>query len=66
MIESGGRLLPLEGKSSRRTGLSDTKHLRTFIGEYPERSLPGLLLYDGERAEWIGPDVLAVPWWMAF
>jgi len=31
-----------------------------------ERSLPGLLLYDGERAEWIGPDVLAVPWWMAF
>lgn len=66
VIESGGRLLPLEVKSSRRTRLSDTKHLRTFIGEYPERSLPGLLLYDGERAEWIGPDVLAVPWWMAF
>lgn len=66
VIESGSRVLPIEVKSGRRARISDTKHLRTFIGEYRERSLPGLLLYDGERAEWIGPDVLAVPWWMVF
>ena len=66
VIESRERLLPIEVKSSKRARLSDTKHLRTFINEYPERSLPGLLLHDGEEAEWLGPNVLAAPWWMVF
>ena len=64
VIESAGRLLPIEVKTSRRARLSDTKHLRTFIDEYRERSLPGLLLHDGDSPEWIAPNVLAAPWWM--
>ena len=40
VIESAGRLLPIEVKTGQRARLSDTKHLRTFIDEYRERSLP--------------------------
>ena len=66
VVESNQRVLPIEVKSSKRARLGDTKHLRTFIDEYRDRSLPGLLLHDGERAEWIAPNVLAAPWWMVF
>ena len=64
VIESGGRLLPIEVKSSARPRLRDTRHLRTFIEEYEDRSLPGLLLHDGDAPEWIASNVLAAPWWM--
>ena len=64
VIESGGRLLPIEVKSSARPRLRDTRHLRTFISEYEDRSLPGLLLHDGDSPEWVAPNVLAAPWWM--
>lgn len=62
VIESGGRLLPIEVKSSNPR-LSDAAGLRSFRKEYGELSLPGLLLHTGERTEWIAPDVLAAPWW---
>jgi len=63
VIESGGRLLPIEVKSSGRPRLADTKHLRTFRTEYGTRARRGLLLHGGRTLEWIAPDVLAVPWW---
>ena len=63
VIESEGRLLPIEVKSGRPR-LRDTAHLRTFIKEYKDRSLPGLLLHDGDSLEWMAPNVLAAPWWM--
>lgn len=66
VIETDNRLLPIEIKSSPRARIRDTKHLRTFIKEYEDRSLPGLLLHSGETLEWIAPNVLAAPWWMVF
>lgn len=63
VIEAGGRLLPIEVKSSGRPRLSDAKHLRTFRAEYGKRSRPGLLLHAGSTLKWIAPDVLAAPWW---
>lgn len=66
VIETDNRLLPIEIKSSPRARIRDTKHLRTFIKEYEDRSLPGLLLHSGETLEWIVPNVLAAPWWMVF
>ena len=66
VIETDDRLLPIEIKSSRRARIRDTAHLRTFIKEYEDRSLPGLLLHSGETLEWIVPNVLAAPWWMVF
>jgi hypothetical protein len=63
VIESAGRLLPIEVKATARPRLADAAHLRTFHAEYGKRSLPGLLLHTGTTLDWLTPDVLAVPWW---
>lgn len=63
VIESGGRLLPIEIKATSRPRLSDIAGLRSFRAEYGERARRGLLLHDGDLLDWIAPDVLAAPWW---
>jgi uncharacterized protein len=63
VIEAGGDLLPVEIKSSDRLRLGDTAHLRTFRSEYGKQARAGLLLYTGNKVEWLAPDVLAAPWW---
>jgi hypothetical protein len=63
VIETGGRLLPIEVKATARPRLSDTTHLRTFRREYGEAARAGLFLHAGSALEWLTPDVLAAPWW---
>lgn len=63
VIESGGRLLPIEVKASARPRLADAAHLRTFRAEYGKKARAGLLLHTGNALEWLSPDVLAAPWW---
>lgn len=63
VIETGGRLLPIEVKATARPRLSDTAHLRTFRKEYGDQARAGLLLHTGSTLEWLAPDVLAAPWW---
>ncbi len=63
VIETGGRLLPVEVKASARPRLADTAHLRTFRAEYGKKARAGLLLHTGSTLEWLAPDVLAAPWW---
>ena len=63
VIETGGRLLPIEVKESPRPRLRDARTLRTFREEYGETSRSGLLLHGGTTLDWIAPDVLAAPWW---
>ncbi|HEX6938253.1 MAG TPA: ATP-binding protein [Longimicrobiales bacterium] len=63
VIEAGGRLLPIEVKAADRVRPADAWHLQSFRAEYPDRSLPGVLLYTGEETYWLTDDVLAVPWW---
>jgi predicted AAA+ superfamily ATPase len=63
VIESGGRLLPIEIKASARPRLADAVHLRTFQAEYGKKARAGLLLHTGNTLEWLAPDVLAAPWW---
>lgn len=63
VIETGGRLLPIEVKATAKPRLSDCSHLRTFRAEYGSQSRSGLLLHTGTTLEWLAPDVLAVPWW---
>jgi len=63
VIEAGGKLLPIEVKSTARPRLSDVAHLRTFRAEYGKRARAGLLLHTGNEIEWLAPDVLAAPWW---
>lgn len=63
VIESAGRLLPIEIKSSARPRLADAAGLRSFRSEYGPRARRGLLLHDGDMLGWLTPDVLAAPWW---
>jgi predicted AAA+ superfamily ATPase len=64
VIEAGGKLLPIEVKSTTRPRLADCAHLRSFRAEYGKKARAGLLLHAGDELEWIAPDVLAAPWWM--
>jgi len=63
VIETGGRLLPIEVKTSARPRLADAAPLRSFRREYGKKARAGLLLHTGSTLEWLAPDVLAVPWW---
>lgn len=63
VIETGGRLLPVEVKVTARPRLADAAHLRTFRAEYGKKARAGLLLHTGSTLEWLAPDVLAAPWW---
>jgi uncharacterized protein len=63
VIETGGRLLPIEIKTSARPRFTDTAHLRAFRAEYGKKARAGLLLHCGSTLEWLAPDVLAAPWW---
>ncbi|GAB4177296.1 MAG: ATP-binding protein [Rhodocyclaceae bacterium] len=63
VIETGGRLLPIEVKATARPRLADAAHLRTFRKEYGRKARAGLLLHTGSTLEWLAPDVLAAPWW---
>jgi uncharacterized protein len=63
VIETGGKLLPVEVKASARPRLTDAVNLRTFRAEYGKKARAGLLLHTGSTLEWLAPDVLAAPWW---
>ena len=64
VVETGGRLLPIEVKATSRPRLRDTAHLRSFRREYGKTARAGLLLHTGTALEWLTPEVLAAPWWM--
>jgi predicted AAA+ superfamily ATPase len=66
VIETGGKLLPIEVKAATRPRLADAAHVRTFRSEYGKKARAGLLLHSGRALEWIAPDVLAAPWWKVF
>ncbi len=63
VIEAGGALLPIEIKATKRPGLRDANHLRTFRAEYGQAARAGLLLHGGDTPRWLTPDVFAAPWW---
>jgi predicted AAA+ superfamily ATPase len=63
VVETGGRLLPIEIKSTTRPRQSDAKGLRTFREEYGRQCRNALLLHTGTETEWLAPGILAAPWW---
>ena len=63
VIEAAGRLLPVEVKAAASPGYSDTRNLRAFREEYPDRFIGGLLLHGGAETRWLSDRILAVPWW---
>ena len=63
VIETEGRVMPIEIKATGRPRLGDAAHLRTFRAEYGKSARAALLLHTGNTTEWLAPGVLAAPWW---
>ncbi|MCY4076687.1 MAG: ATP-binding protein [Acidobacteria bacterium] len=63
VVEAGERLLAVEVKAAATPGLADTRGLRLFRQEYPERFAGGLLLHGGRDTQWMAEGILAAPWW---
>ncbi|HEX6086755.1 MAG TPA: ATP-binding protein [Thermoanaerobaculia bacterium] len=63
VIETGGKLVPIEIKATAKPGQADAKHLRTFRDDYGRQCRTALLLHTGDRVEWLAPGILAAPWW---
>lgn len=63
VIERGGELIGVEVKATTRPRAADAAHLRAFRDEYGDEVRGCLLLHAGERVEWLGPRILAAPWW---
>lgn len=63
VIEHRGRLLPIEVKATAQPSPRHTAHVKTFLGEYPDRAQGGLLLHGGTETFWAAQSVLAAPWW---
>lgn len=63
VVETGGKLIPIEVKATSRPRQSDAKHLRSFRDEYGRQSRTALLLHTGTDVEWLAPGILAAPWW---
>jgi predicted AAA+ superfamily ATPase len=64
VIETKGKVLPIEIKSTNRPSIRDAVNLIAFQREYGADARAGLLLHTGTKIEWLTPKVLAVPWWM--
>lgn len=63
VVERGADLLGIEVKATKRPRASDAKHLRTFRDEYGDSVRGCLVLHGGDQVQWLGPRILAAPWW---
>ena len=63
VIETPGRLLPIEVKASARVTTKDASGVESFLDEYPDLADGGLLLYGGAETFPLTRRVLVAPWW---
>ncbi len=63
VIETDGKVLPIEIKSASKPRVKDASNLIAFQKEYGKAARAGLLIHNGQDTEWLTPAVLAVPWW---
>ena len=61
VVEIGGKVVPIEVKSSQNPSLHDARHLSTFLREYGASAPLGLLLHNGAELERIADRIWAVP-----
>lgn len=58
-----GKLLPIEIKAAAHPEWRDVAGLRSFIAEYEDLILGGLVLHGGTSIYRLGPKLVAAPWW---
>ncbi|MDE2784139.1 MAG: hypothetical protein OXK77_14370 [Gemmatimonadota bacterium] len=62
VIETPGRLIPVEVKGRPRLHVSDARHLKTFMRDYRDEAPAGVVIYASRETYWLTDGVLAVPW----
>jgi predicted AAA+ superfamily ATPase len=61
IVEAEDRWLPVEVKWSDAPAERDTRHLRTFLSEYP-KAREGVVVCRTPRRFKLAPNITAVPW----
>ncbi len=61
VLESEGRLTPVEVKATKHPRLDDTDGLNAFLDEYPGAARHGLLIHTGDIIEPMSPRIWAIP-----
>ncbi|MXV94456.1 MAG: ATP-binding protein [Gemmatimonadetes bacterium] len=62
VIETPGRLIPVEVKGRPMLRVSDARHLKTFMRDYRDEAPAAVVIYAGRETYWLTDGVLAVPW----
>ncbi len=63
VLDYGGRLFPIEFKSSSQVNGHDSRGIRAFRETYGlERTAPGVIVYGGGTAYQLSPHAVAIPW----
>ena len=64
IVETGGRLIPIEVKWTERPSPSDARHVAAFLREHPGKAERGWVVCRCPRPEALSGNVTAIPWWM--
>ncbi|MEI7898984.1 MAG: ATP-binding protein [bacterium] len=62
VIETDGKLIPIEVKWTERPSPGDARHLKTFIHEHPKQATQGWLICRCPHAVQISDNITAIPW----
>ena len=62
VIETNGKLYPIEVKSKTSLSGFDTSGLKAFRETYADKVAKGIIVYAGEECYKISPDIYAIPW----
>jgi hypothetical protein len=61
IVETDGRVFPVEVKATSRPRLSDIRNLQVFLEEYGKSAPHGLLVHTGTRCEQLAARIWAMP-----
>ena len=62
VLERDGKLYPIEVKCKSALSGHDARGLHSFRDTYPDRAMPGVIVYAGAEAYRLSEHVTAVPW----
>jgi len=61
VIESGGKLIPIEVKLSATPRPAMAASIKVFQQDYGDKALPGYVIHPGDIRLPLGPGVMALP-----
>lgn len=62
VLEKDGHLYPIEIKCKSQISRHDARGIESFRETYPDRSMPGIVVYAGTEAYRVTDNVIAIPW----